>query len=362
MRGRWQIGAGGIVASILAATVCSGQADSWAPVSFPDPLRFSSLPVSGTDVSAPAAGQWEVSTALDYFNVWQRTWHTARVHQVLGLAREPLTDGEIKILEQNFPRDQFYHIDVEGWRNDFVVSRGFDGGIAATLRVPWVEIGGPRWDAIAEDFHAKVGLGDMARDLFPHGQSTVYVRGHRAAVERLSGLEGSGIGDVSFSVTGPLGRWLGAEHRWAVAVEAPTGEAGTLRGSGGWDKGVRWFGTWGQGASQFRAGIGYSWLDPTGSWLGVKRDNIWGALLEARAPLGRRLTLRGSARFDSSPLAGFTESDIGMRSFYWTVGMLAPIAGGSWVAFDLGENYGSNAEVPDFSLHLQLGLRFPPSR
>jgi hypothetical protein len=202
----------------------------------------------------------------------------------------------------------------------------------------------------------------MARDLFPHGQSTVYVRGHRAAVERLSGLEGSGIGDVSFSVTGPLGRWLGAEHRWAVAVEAPTGEAGTLRGSGGWDKGVRWFGTWGQGASQFRAGIGYSWLDPTGSWLGVKRDNIWGALLEARAPLGRRLTVRGSARFDSSPLAGFTESDIGMRSFYWTVGMLAPIAGGSWVAFDLGENYGSNAEVPDFSLHLQLGLRFSPSR
>jgi hypothetical protein len=202
----------------------------------------------------------------------------------------------------------------------------------------------------------------VARDLFARGQSTVYVRGRRAAIERLSGLEGSGLGDVTLSVTGPLGRWLGAEHRWVVAVEAPTGEAGTLRGSGGWDTGVRWFGTWGQGASQARVGLGYTWLDPSGSWLGVKRDDIWGALIEGRAPLGRRIALRGSARFDSSPLAGFTGSDIGANSFYWTVGVLVPAAANAWVAFDLGENYGSNAEVPDFSLHLQLGLTLPRSR
>lgn len=362
MRARCQIRAGGIVAFILAGAVCSGQVDPWASVFFPDPLRFSSLPISGTEAITPAPGQWELSTALGYFNVWQRTWHTARIHQVWGLVGKPLTDAEIKAIEQAFPRDQFYHIDLEGWRNDFVVSRGFDGGIAATLRVPWVEIGSPHWDAIAEDFHARFGLGDMARNLFPRGQSTVYVRGYHGAVERLSGLEGSGLGDVSLSVTGPLGRWLGAEHRWVVAVEAPTGEAGTLRGSGGWDKGVRWFGTWGQSASQLRVGVGYSWLDPAGSWLGIKRDNIWGALIEGRTPLGGRLTLRGSARFDSSPLARFTNSDIGTRSFYWTVGILTSVAGGGWVAFDAGENYGSNAEVPDFSLHLQLGFKLPPSR
>jgi hypothetical protein len=362
MGARWQDGAGGIVAFILAAGVCSGQVDPWAPVFFPDPLRFSSLPVSGTEVIAPAAGQWEISTALGYFNVWQHTWHTGTVHRVQGLLGKPLKDAEIKAIEQAFPYDQFYHLDVEGWRSDLLISRGFGGGIAATLRIPWVEIGSPHWDAISEDFHARVGLGNMGRDLFPRGQSTVYVRGYHGAVERLSGLEGAGIGDVSLSVTGPLGRWLGAEHRWAVAVEAPTGEADTLRGSGGWDKGVRWFGTWGQGPSQLRAGLGYSWLDSTGSWLGVKRANTWGALIEGRAPLARGLTLRGSARFDASPLAGFTDSDIGTRSFYWTIGMLAPMAGGAWVGFDLGENYGSNAEVPDFSLHLQLGFRLPPSR
>ncbi|HLE60995.1 MAG TPA: DUF3187 family protein [Thermoanaerobaculaceae bacterium] len=362
MQARWHVGWWGIVAFILVGGVCYGQVDSWASVPFSDPLRFSSLPVSGTEVIVPAAGQWQLSTALGYFNVWQRTWHTGRIHEVLGLARDPLSVQEIRILEQNFPNDHFYHMDLEGWRNDLVISRGFAGEIAATLQVPWVGIGSPHWDAIAEDFHGRVGLGNMRRDWFPRGQSTVYVRGHHVAVERLSGLEGSGLGDVSLSVTGPLGRWLGAEHRWAIAVEAPTGKEGTLRGSGGWDTGVRWFGTWGQGPSRLRVGLGYTWLDPGGSWLGAKRDNTWGALVEGHVPLGRRLTLRGSARFDSSPLAGFTDSDIGTTSFYWTVGMLAPVTRSAWVGFDLGENYGSNAEVPDFSLHLQFGFKLPPSR
>jgi len=336
--------------------------DPWTSVTFPDPLRFSSLPISGTETIVPGAGAWQVSTALGYFNVWQRTWHTGRIHEVLGLAREPLTAQEIRILEQNFPDDQFYHLDLEGWRNDLLISRGFFGGIAATLKMPWVAIGTPHWDAIAENFHARFGLADVGREWCPRGQSTVYVRGRRGAVERLSGLEGPGLGDVSLSVTGPLGRWLGAEHRWVVAVEAPTGAEGTLRGSGGWDTGVRWFGTWGQGPSQLRVGLGYTWLDPSGSWLGVRRDDTWGALLEGHVPLGRLLTLRGSARFDSSPLAGFTDSDIGASSFYWTVGILAPVAGRAWVAFDLGENFGSNAEVPDFSLHVQVGFTLLPSR
>jgi hypothetical protein len=125
---------------------------------------------------------------------------------------------------------------------------------------------------------------------------------------------------------------------------------------------VRWFGTWGQGRSQLRVGVGYTWLDSAGSWLGVKRDDTWGALLEGRTPLGRRVTLRGSARFDSSPLANFTDSDLGRTSFYWTAGVLVLAAANAWVAFDLGENYGSNAEVPDFSLHLQFGFTLPRSR
>ena len=362
MRVPGHFGACGAVSLVLLGGVCSGQVDPWVSVTFPDPLRFSSLPISGTETIVPGAGAWQVSTALGYFNVWQLTWHTGTVHRAQGLLGKPLTEVEIRAIEEAFPNDRFYHIDVEGWRNDLVISRGFVGGMAATLKVPWVEIGTPHWDAIAEDFHARFGLATGRRDWFPRGQSTVYVRGRRGAVERLSGLEGSGLGDVSLSVTGSLGLWIGAEHRWVVSVEAPTGAEGTLRGSGGWDSGVRWFGTWGQGPSQVRVGLGYTWLDPSGSWLGVRRDDTWGALVEGHVPLGRSLSLRGSARFDSSPLAGFTDSDIGANSFYWTFGILAPVTRDAWVTFDVGENYGSSAEAPDFSFHLQFGLTLPRSR
>ena len=346
----------------LASGVCSAQVDPWGSLTFADPLRFSSLPISGNEVVVPAPGQWQLSTTLSYFNVWQRTWHTGTIHQEFGLLGKPLQDWELRTLEFRHAGDQFYHMDFEGWRNDLVVTRGFAGGIAVTFLVPWVGIGSPHWDAIPQDFHSTLGLSPVWRERFPRGQNVVYVRGRKGYVEYLSGLEGSGIGDARFSVTGRLGRWLGAEQRWVVAVEAPTGDAGTLRGSGGWDAGLRWFGTWGRGASQVRIGLGYAWLDPAGSWLGVRRDNIWGVLVEGHTPLAGRVLLRGSARFDSSPLASFTDSDMGRPSFYWTVGALAPVAGSSWVAFDLGENYLSNAEVPDFSFHLQFGIRLPGAR
>jgi hypothetical protein len=352
----------GAVVCALMAAVSWCQPNPWPAVPVADPLRFSSLPLEGAQAVAPPRGEWRVADALSYFNVWQLTWHTGTIHNGFGLLGQPLTDREVKILEQNFPRDQFYHIDLEGTRNDLYVSRGFAGGLAATVCVPWIDIGTPHWDAIAERFHDNLGLGNMRRDWFPRGQSTVVVRGRHGTIERLSGLAGSGLADMSVSVTGPLGRWLGAEHRWAVAVEAPTGEKETLRGSGGWDAGVRWFGTWGTGPRQVRVALAYTWLDSAGSWLGARRDNMWAALAEGHAPLGRRLTVRASARFDSSPLASFTDSDIGKVSFYWTVGVLAPRAGNSWVAFDLGENYPGTAEAPDFSFHLQVGVRIPGAR
>jgi len=332
------------------------QADPWGSPIFPDPLRFSSLPLEASDATVPPAGEWQVTASTGYFNVWQTTWHTGAIHREFHLLGQPLTPYEIHTLEQRFPNDQFYFIDVEGWREDVRFSAGLGGGYALTVRVPWVEIGSPHWDAIAEDFHRRFGLSDVKRTWYPRGQTVIFVRGSHGAVERWSEAAGSGPGDSSVAVTGPLGTWLGGEQRWVLALQAPTGERGTLRGSGGWDKGVRWFGTWGGERRQFRLGLGYTWLDPNGSWLGVRRSDTWHALAEAHVPLGP-LTLRCGLRFDSSPLAGFTDSDIGRPSSYWTLGVLGRLHGGAWWAFDVGENYPSSAEVPDFSFHFLVGTR-----
>ena len=225
------------------------------------------------------------------------------------------------------------------------------------LQVPWIDIGSPRWDAVPERFHTSIGIGNMRRDYFPRGQTTVYVRGRRGTVSRLGNREsGQGLGDLALSLSGPAGAWLGAEHRWAVSVEAPTGERDTLRGSGGWDAGARWFATWGSGRREARLGLGFTRLDPAGSWLGVERDDTWHAQADLRHPLAGALDWRLALRLDTSPLASFTDSDVGDTSFYWLVGVLAPVGRSGFVAVDLGENYPLTAHVPDFSFHVSFGL------
>ncbi len=343
---------------MLVATGALGQTPDWPAPTFPDPLRFSSLPLNTAEVLAPPAGRWQVLASTGYFNVWQLTWHTGTIHEGWNLLGKPLSKIEVDTLAANFPQDQFYHLDIEGARHDLVAAVGLPRGLALVLQVPFISIGRPGWDAVPENFHERIGIGSMRREFFPRGQTTVYVRGRHGAIERLDNREAvSGLGDTSLALSGPVGRWLGATHRWAVSVEAPTGRPGTLLGSGGWDAGLRWFSTWGEGRRLTRLGLGYTRLDPEGSWLGVRRDDTWHAQLDLRRPLGRSWDWRVAMRFDTSPLATFTDSDIGDPSFYWLAGVLAPAGQAGFVAFDVGENYPLTAEVPDFSFHLSFGTR-----
>ncbi|HPW56388.1 MAG: DUF3187 family protein [Thermoanaerobaculaceae bacterium] len=350
---RWWLG-GGLV---LGACSALAQVPSWPAATFPDPLRFSSLPLNAAEATAPPPGRWQVMSTTGYFNVWQLTWHTGTIHKGWGLLGTPLTSPEVENLAVAFPQDQFFHVDIEGVRSDLLAAYGLPHGLAVVLQVPWIAVGSPRWDAVPERFHASVGIDNMRRDYFPRGRTTVLVRGHHQTICHLDNQDaGHGLGDLTLSLSGRLGTWLGATHRWVASVEAPTGERGTLRGSGGWDSGVRWFATWGEGRRETRLGLGYTFLDPNGSWLGVERDDTWHAQLDLRRPLTGAVDWRLALRFDASPLATFTDSDIGDRSFYWLAGVLVPVGGTGFVAFDLGENYPSTAHVPDFSFHLSFGL------
>jgi hypothetical protein len=349
----------GVIVCLMCSSFAAAQTD---PPIFPDPLRFSSLPLEATEATAVPAGEWRIGATVGYFNVWQVTWHTSRIQQEFGLGRAPLEAWELRLLEQRHPGDQFYHVDLEGTRTDLVVQRGLASGITVTVRVPLIEIGAPNWDAIAERFHHTLGLSQANRNMFPRGQTSLYIRGRSGAIEAWDELERSGIGDVSVALSGSAGSWLSAAQRWVVAVEAPTGRRDTLLGSGGWDLGARWFATWGDPRRPVRLGLGFTRLDPNGSFLGVKRSNTWHVALDHHRPLGASLDLRVMARFDSSPLARFTDSDLGKPSFYWTVGLVRPIGRSAWVAFDLGENLPSKAEVPDYSLHLSVGTRLAAPR
>jgi hypothetical protein len=327
---------------------------------FAEPLRFASLPLDAAEAAFLGPGQWTVSVSAGYFNLWSGSWHTATIHQELGLAGKPLTQAELRTLESRHPGDDIHRFDVEGWRSEVTVARGLPHNLTATVTIPWVEIGRPHWDAISQDFHRALGWGTGSREVFARSQTLAYVWSprQRRAIERWGELDGGGLGDVRLTLAGPLGGWAGGEHRFVVSIEAPTGKENTLQGSGGWDAGARWVGTWTLPRAVFRGALGYTRLDRGGSFLGARRDDTYHALAELHHSWGRRGQTLLSVRYDTSPLATFSGGEPGKPVFFFTFGARRELSEQAWIGVALGENLIPRGVAPDFTLHLQLGTRF----
>jgi len=349
-----------LVLAIVAAAPWAG-AQPLEPWSTPyaEPLRLASLPLELADARDLASGAWEVTVTPGYFNLWSGSWHTATIHQELGLEGEPLVPAELRILEQRHPGDDIHRFDVEGTVTEVRVARGLGRGITLTVSLPWVEIGSPHWDAISEDIHDALGWGVGGREVFAHSQTVAYVWNpkEQRAIEGWEELEGSGVGDVRIALSGPLGGAWGGEHRWVAAVEAPTGDEGTIGGSGGWDAGVRWLGTWRFSRSMVRGALGYTRLDGGGSFLGAPRDDTWHAAAEYRHLWGERADTLLGVRWDTSPLATFSGGEPGQPAFMFTFGVRRWLSDAVFLAGTLGENLIPDGVNPDFTLQLQLGAR-----
>jgi hypothetical protein len=203
--------------------------------------------------------------------------------------------------------------------------------------------------------HDLVGAEQDGFEVFPYGQTVAHAYGRAGRVERLGDLDGSAWGDLSVAVGGPVGRFIGAEHRWAAVVEAPTGDEMTLSGSGGWDLGLRWTGRWAGRSSLLLAGIGFARLDADGGWLGMPRRDSWQLLVSSHHRLGADWSLRLAVRADSSPLEGFDDSDLGETAVLFDIGVRRELGGGAWLGLSLGENLPQVGVTPDYTLQLLVG-------
>lgn len=346
------------LAALAAIAVAAGELQPWS-VPYVEPLRMSSLPLEMADGTALAAGAWEVTVTPGYFNLWSGSWHTATIHRELDLVGRPLTPEELHTLEQRHPGDDIHRFDVEGTVTEVRFARGFGHGLTASLSVPWVDVGTPHWDAISEGVHRNLGWGVGGRDTFARGRTLTFVWSPQQgrAIEAWNELDGSGVGDVRLTLSGSLGTLGGGEQRWTAAIEAPTGSEATLRGSGGWDAGVRWFGTWRWQRSLLRGAVGYTRLDPAGSFLGVERDDLVNALAEYRHAWGERADWLAAARWDTSPLASFSGGEPGKAAFFFTFGARYWTGASTFLAVALGENLIPGGVNPDFTLQLQFGVR-----
>jgi hypothetical protein len=323
-------------------------------------LGFGSLRPDPAMAAAPEEGTWDVSITLSESNLWAHSWHTFASHRENGRFGMEIAPEQLRGIEESFPGDAAWHVDVEAWRADIVLARGLPHGLAVALKIPWIGVGKPRWDTLAEGFHDLFGLETVERDLFPANETLIYLksRGNERIVEGRRELNGSGFGDASLAVSVPLGRFAGGTHRAAVTVELPTGDHDTLRGSGGVDAGASWSGSWSKDRRNLSASAGYTRLDPGGSFLGLARSRD---LLHLGAGIDQRLwrNLWGtfSVRFDSSPLGEVIEGYPGNPSTYYRVGFGVPTRYG-WLFFDLGEELQPVTGLEaDWSFHLTWSAR-----
>jgi hypothetical protein len=348
-----------LLGTTLAAAPAAAQKLAPWDAAYVEPLRLASLPLELADGRDLAGGAWEISVTPGYFNLWSGSWHTATIHQELGLEGEPLRPEELRILEQRHPGDDIHRFDVEGVVTELRFARGLGRGVTLTVSVPWVEIGSPHWDAISQEIHNALGWGVGGREVFAHSQTLAYVWNPEAgrAIEAWDELAGSGVGDVRVALSGALGSAWGGEHRWIAAVEAPTGDEGTIAGSGGWDLGVRWLGSWSFGRGALRGAAGYTRLDGSGSFLGAARDDTWHLAAEYRHLWGERADTLVGVRWDTSPLASFSGGEPGRPAFMFTIGARRWLSDTVFLAGVLGENLIPDGVNPDFTLQLQVGVR-----
>lgn len=349
-----------ILVSVIISTVIPSAAQdlpSPRPLSMPDPLRAASLPFDLTQPPQTNDGQWTVTAGWAWFNSWSTVWELTEIHRDSGYDNTTSpTSAEFRDLEARVPTRQDNHIDIEGNLFEIHAVRGLPGGWTAGFRVPWMKIGSPNWDGFIDQWHDWFGLTDSNRSAFPRNQNLLYIQGHEGIIERRD-LEGSGLGDISLFLATPPLRFVGGSHRAVAAIEAPTGDSGTLQGSGGWDLGLRLHSTWTWRRSRLHVAFGFNRLDSHGDFLGMPRSDTWSGGLGYEILLGHRWTLTGYASYEGSPLADFTNGEAGEAAL-WRSLALAYTLGPKWVTeLQYGSNRDGMGIAPDTAFRLVIAYK-----
>ncbi len=347
-------------AMLLTALVAGGAVADPPPLlrpgANPDVLRLASLPFDLGDATEVGDGQWCITASFNYANLWNHTRNLVMYRREQGRVGLPVSPEELAALADRYPDEGYQFLDVEAWWAQVWVQRGLGRGVTVTVRVPFLDVGRPHWDAIAERWHQWLGLPDFNRHEFPRGQTLVYIKGPGGTVQRRD-LARAGVGDASLSVAFPAGEWLGARHRAVVAVEAPTGTRGTLHGSGGWDAGMRLWSQWQGDRISFLSGLGYTWPSMSGTLVGLQRSRVWHTMVGFDWRLWRSLVAMLRLQVERSLLADTAADRLAKPVLAKRFGVAVPLSSETWLSFDLGQDSIQNGIAPDYSFHLTVGSR-----
>ncbi len=124
---------------------------------------------------------------------------------------------------------------------------GIGHSLELGIAVPFLVIGGGFLDNFIESYHSTFGFPNGGRELAP--KNRLLYRYQKNGVTLLNMEQsGQGVGDVSMSAAWQIYRSADSRRNLTLrgSLKLPTGDAGTLRGSGSTDLSAWMIGNWGQ--------------------------------------------------------------------------------------------------------------------
>jgi len=329
----------------LAALAVASAAEP-PPLLATHPLAVAGARPAGLELLAPDRERWTLSLTLAYGNSFAVDEDVHRAHLDVDGPGRPLSDDALAVAAARGAR---YAIDAETVVTALEATGPVGRRLYAGVRLPWWRIGGTAVDPLPRRWHELLGIGDGGRDLYPDGETVVWMPGSDRALSLSDPV--SGMGDVAawLGRTFPAGR---LEHRIWLAATAPTGSHPLLDGDG-LRLGLRWATAWSGRRWSLSGGLGVTGGSGD-TVLGGPRRTTGHGWLAAGLEVGDRLRLDGLVRVDGSPYSDLHGPPADQVTAELAVGATVRLGPRHRLQLALGEDRPVRGFVPDFSVQVRL--------
>lgn len=302
-------------------------------------------------------GRWQVDVVESATNTWV---HSGAVEDELQARteRQPLTLDELRTIGANNRGRGIYYADGEISRTSLAVRRGLGKGLQLTLTLPVLDFHGGLGDGLIEQFHAATGFDQAGRLGVPRDRYTVYIKepgGKEVFRDRSPGI---GLGDV---VLGLKSRLPTPSAAWRLSGEAlvklPTGDEGSLYGSGAMDVGLQVLVTRYFDRSCIHASFGVLQLGAAEVY-GLRRQRLVSGMVAYERAVARTASLIGQVTVLQSPFRQLDIQGLDEVAYLVDLGFKKGLSPRTVAFVAASENFLTFGSSADFGLHLGVTRTF----
>ena len=320
---------------------------------FPATLPF--LSFAADDAYYSRQGQWQVSVNYSHANTFTRS---AGILSQFSGVDDRIAFNPVNITSDN-RSNGLYYIDSGTGRMSLQLTYSLLNHLSLSLEIPIIKYYGGFLDVPIETFHKLVGYPYNSRAMMSANNTHFYMSLNDDFYLSADQLSTPGIGDLVFIVKKHLLSEGIYRPAFAVrfATKLPTGDVGTLKGSGSLDFGLDMI-------LSKKIGRGFATTNLAvvfpGEWqllpeIETRPSYSW--VLVYEHPVGSLLSLIIQNQILTSVLSSDIHPDISKTSYEWTVGAKFDLLKSIRISAGVTENYINHENAPDFGFHAGLEWR-----